>query len=91
MKFESTIEASIVKAVKQQGGLCLKMSAVHFIGMPDRLVILPFKPMFFVEVKRPGQKPSKIQLHVHRKLRSLGVTVLVIDNVKDFINEISAI
>ena len=37
----------------------------------------------FVELKSTGEKPRKIQLAVHKKLRELGFRVEVIDTLKD--------
>lgn len=91
MKYESVVEASIVREIKKAGGLSIKMLLVTFSGLPDRLCILPFKPMFFVEVKRPGETPRRLQLSVHNKLRKLGVKVFVVDNITDFRNAIQTV
>lgn len=88
---EKTVDQAIKRYVDAKGGLYIKLIPLHFIGLPDRLVILPFKPMFFVEVKRPGGEPSKLQLAVHRKLRSLGVKVFVADNINRFKDDIQTL
>lgn len=36
----------------------------------------------FAEIKTTGKKPTKIQLYVHDKLRSLGFEVFVIDGIE---------
>jgi len=77
---EKEVERHLVKKVKEQEGLAIKLLAVHFVGLPDRLVLLPKARMFFVELKRPKAKPRKIQLYVHDLLRSLGFDVRVIDS-----------
>lgn len=79
---EKYIERTLVKHVETLGGLCIKLLTNHFLGLPDRMVLLPGGKMFFVELKSAGQKPRKIQTVVHSKLRTLGFTVLVIDNVE---------
>jgi len=38
----------------------------------------------FIEFKAPGKKPTPLQNAWHEKLRALGFTVHVIDNVSDF-------
>lgn len=61
-------------------GLCLKLLSQHTIGLPDRLCLLPRGRAFFVEVKTTGKKPRKIQEFVHKRLRSLGFRVYVLDS-----------
>ena len=61
-------------------GLCLKLLSQHMIGLPDRLCLLPKGRAFFVEVKTTGEKPRKIQEFVHKRLRSLGFRVYVLDS-----------
>lgn len=61
-------------------GLCLKLLSQHTTGLPDRLCLLPKGRAFFVEVKTTGKKPRKIQEFVHKKLRSLGFRVYVLDS-----------
>lgn len=80
---EKYIDAQLCKKVKELGGLCLKMGVLHFAGIPDRLVILPNIPMFFVEVKTTGKKPSLIQKVVIAKLERLNQKVVILDNIAD--------
>lgn len=61
-------------------GLCLKLLSQHTIGLPDRLCLLPKGRAFFVEVKTTGKKPRKIQEFIHKRLRSLGFRVYVLDS-----------
>lgn len=57
MKSEKQIEQSLVKAVKNMGGIAPKFVSPGFDGMPDRIVLLPHGLMAFVEVKAPGKSP----------------------------------
>ena len=36
----------------------------------------------FVELKTTGQKPKRIQVYMHKKLRALGFRVEIIDTIK---------
>lgn len=36
----------------------------------------------FAEIKTTGKKPTKIQTHIHEKLRALGFKVFVIDDLE---------
>ena len=88
---EKLIEQKLVNEIKARKGLCLKMTCPNFIGMPDRLVLLPKGKVGFVEVKRKGEKPRPIQLSRHRLLKKLGFQVFVLDDVqqiKKIIDEI---
>lgn len=40
---ENEIEKMLVNAVKIHGGLALKFVSPNFNGMPDRLILLPFR------------------------------------------------
>ena len=76
--------------VIKQGGLCLKFVSPGWEGAPDRLILFPEGRIFFVEVKRPGEKPRPLQLKRHEELRKLGFSVYVIDGkeqVRDLIRQ----
>ena len=80
MKSEKQIEQSLVKAVKNMGGICPKFVSPGLGGMPDRIVLLPGGHMAFVEVKASGRKPRPLQMARHRLLRALGFKVYVLDD-----------
>lgn len=79
---EKLVERTLVNAVKDKGGLCLKLPAVYVIGLPDRLCLFPGEKAIFVELKTTGKKARKVQQYIHQKIRALGFTVLVIDSTK---------
>ncbi|MGF7146317.1 hypothetical protein HNQ56_004784 [Anaerotaenia torta] len=79
---EKTIEQKLVKAVKHMGGIAPKLVSPGFDGMPDRIVLLPYGKLGFVEVKAVGGKPRPLQLARHRILRELGFRVYVLDEEK---------
>lgn len=51
---EKQLEQKLIKAVKENGGLCLKFTSPGTAGVPDRIIILPNGHVGFVEVKKPG-------------------------------------
>lgn len=89
---ESAIEGKLTRDIKKAGGVALKFTSPGSRGVPDRLVLLPDGRHFFVELKRPGEKPEPLQLWWHEKLRALGHDVRVIDSpsgVKAFVEEVA--
>ena len=77
---EKYMEQKLVREVKKRGGLCEKWNSGSS-GWPDRIVLLPDGKIGFVEVKAPGEKPRKIQVHRHDQLRALGYKVFVLDDL----------
>lgn len=77
---EKQIEKKLVKAVKEEGGMCPKLVSPGTDGMPDRLIMLPNARIGFVEVKAPGVKPRLLQERRHKQLRDLGFHVSVLDD-----------
>lgn len=84
---EKNIEQMLVKAVKAEGGMCLKLMCPGTNGMPDRIVLLPGSHIGFVEVKAPGKVPRPLQKKRHTQLRVLGFPVYVLDS-PDQIHEV---
>lgn len=82
MKIESekTLEKKLRVEIEKRGGRCFKFAASYFAGVPDRICLLPGGVIFFAEVKTTNQKPTKLQLSVHKILTDLGFKVFVIDN-----------
>lgn len=77
---EKQIEQKLTKAVKNMGGIALKLVSPGFDGMPDRLILLPRGRLAFVEVKAPGKTPRPLQVSRHGMLRQLGFKVYILDD-----------
>ena len=92
-KLEKDIEADLRRTVEKQGGLCLKWVCPGWVGVPDRIVLLPGGRIHFVELKRPkGGKVSKMQAWWHDKLTRLGFDCWIVYDEKDLRHfELSAI
>lgn len=60
----------------------IKLLSTFVKGLPDRMVICHGGYVGFAEIKTTGEKPTKIQSYVHEKLRALGFTVFVIDDLE---------
>lgn len=76
-KLERSLKNSVEVKLK---GMCLKLLSAHITGLPDRICLLPGGRILFVELKTTNQKPRKIQLFIHNKLRGLGFRVEVVDS-----------
>ena len=76
---ERDVEQALIRAVRKEGGLCLKFVSPGWDGAPDRMCLFLGGKMSFVEVKRPGGKPRPLQVRRHEELRKLGFPVYVID------------
>jgi hypothetical protein len=89
-QLEKEIENKVTKWVKKRGGLSIKVAPVSFSGLPDRLFLLPNRVFEFMEFKRPGEKPTLIQLYCHRTFAKLGFRVHVVDDYADAISILEA-
>lgn len=79
---EKVIERKLVEAVKEKGGMCIKLLSDYITGLPDRLCLFPGQKAIFVELKTTGEKPRKIQVFIHNRLKALGFRVEVIDTLE---------
>lgn len=89
---EKSVEQKFTKAVKDKGGLALKFISPNFNGVPDRLVLMPYGKMAFVELKAPKKKMRALQIKRKRQLESLGFSVYCVDDIGmigDVIDEIN--
>lgn len=80
---EKVIERKLREVCKAHGGMCIKLLTDQYAGLPDRMCLFPQGRLAFVETKSKGEKPRRIQEIVHDRLRALGFTVKVIDNLND--------
>lgn len=90
---ERDIEKHLVKRVKELGGEVRKVKWIGRRGAPDRVVMLPPSDrerlvynmagrVIWVELKAPGEKPTKAQEREHDRMRKRGATVVVIDSIE---------
>lgn len=85
MTRERTIEAKCGKLAKERGCLFLKMDPRRYVGIVDRLIVLPNGRVWWVEFKRPGGRLTKAQELRIASLKRLEQNVSVVDNVEDFL------
>lgn len=80
-RLESQIQSSIKKKFERAGWTVVKLIQTTMNGIPD-LMCLKNGKTIFIEVKRPGQNPTELQLIRHEQLRKQGFEVLVISDEK---------
>jgi hypothetical protein len=69
---ESAIEAYLVVMVERLGGDCRKHVSPGRNGVVDRIVILPFGMVWFIETKAPAGKLEPLQEYERDRLLALG-------------------
>jgi Holliday junction resolvase len=88
MPAETTLIKKIKEHVKEKGGKVIKIHQSGFseLGVPDLIIILPKKPMFFLEVKSKGKKPAKIQVAKINEINKAGGLAFWTDSYEGFTN-----
>jgi len=87
---EKILEKKLSMEIEKLGGWSLKLLSTHVTGLPDRMCLLPGGRVFFAEVKTTKEKPKRIQIWVHDKIRALGFRVEIIDQsekIKELISD----
>ena len=70
---EKDIEKKLREMIEEHGGKCVKWVCPGWVGVPDRLVLLPGGRIHFVETKRPkGGRYSAMQDKWRDWLHALG-------------------
>ena len=84
---ESQFERKLVRWCRSQNILCLKNNANWYRNFPDRTIVLPGEPniAFFLELKRPGEKPRPGQVNRLRRLRRMGYHAVYVDDLHEAI------
>ena len=77
---ESVLEKKLVAEVKRRGGKCIKL--VGYVGIPDRLILLPEAIAIFVELKTKQGKLSALQVHWGKLLTGLGFNYKVFNDIE---------
>lgn len=86
---ERDIEAALVRAIKSRGGGCRKFRSPSRRNVPDRVCTLPsgIKGLsgltFFVECKRPGEKPRPGQVREIARMRKEGALVYTVSTLEE--------
>jgi hypothetical protein len=79
---EKIDEQKVVSFAESKGFMVLKLNVLGRRGWPDRMFVYKGK-VFFIEFKRAGETPAKLQQEIHARIRSHNVDVYVVDNWAD--------
>lgn len=79
---ESELEKGFCRLASRAGGKAYKFVSLGNDGVPDRLVILPGGRVGFVELKKPGEHPRKLQAFRLEELENLGCYTAVVDSLE---------
>ena len=88
---ESSIEARLVRMVRDRGGLCYKFVSPGNPGVPDRIIITPSGRTVYVELKTEVGRLAAIQKWQHEEMRKRGADVRTLkglEQVKAFVEEV---
>lgn len=86
---EAKVETHLIKRVAALGGIALKLYAVWYFGIPDRIVFLPGGRLLILELKRPsgGRRGVKQKWWIEQ-FQKLGFTAgfaNTIEKVNDYL------
>lgn len=87
-KREFVVEDYLKEKVEQLGGKCYKFVSPGYDGMPDRLVLYR-GAVVFIECKKHGKKPRKLQEVRLREIMDQRVPAYVIDSKEQVDNLIA--
>lgn len=76
---ERTTETKVSEYAEAKGCLALKLNVMGRRGWPDRLYIYKGQ-VLFIEFKRLGEQPRKLQEYIHANIRKHGFDVELVDN-----------
>lgn len=89
MRSESLIEGESCRAARKEGWLPIKLAAIYFSGLPDRM-FLGFGQVIFIEYKTLTGKLSKRQIFVHKLFKKYGITVYIARSKKETLEILNA-
>jgi len=70
---EQQIQTKIIKNLEAKGYYVIKLIQTNKPGIPDLIAIPRDSDVEFIEVKRPGKKPSPLQIYRMKELNEYGI------------------
>lgn len=82
MMLEKELQARVIKELERYGWYCVKIIQTNKNGIPD-LICHREGLTFYIELKRPGLKPTPLQDMRQKELRRAGILVHTVRYVDD--------
>ena len=79
---EKTLQSKVIQLCKKHGILSVKVDSSSSRGWPDLTLLLPNGTVLFVELKTPTGRRSKLQEHMHSRIRENNGNVYTIRSVE---------
>ena len=76
---EAQLETKLVTFCREHGLLTYKFASPSHRGVPDRIIMHDGR-ILFVELKRPGNKPTELQLREIERIKANGVAAIWADD-----------
>lgn len=77
---EGQVKKPVCDYAESQGLIVIQMRVLGVVGFPDTIILGPNTRILFIEFKRPGKEPRKIQGWWHRRLERYGFHVRVVND-----------
>ena len=91
MEREKQLEKYLRLRIEERGGVCMKFVSPGQDGVPDRIVVMPGRRVYFVELKTETGKLSRIQKYQLKRLTDLDQICSVVygkEGVKEFLKDL---
>jgi len=79
---EKEIEKKVCDYAKKRGCIVRKFTSPAHRSVHDRIIVAPGGVVGFLELKRPGQKPTPLQAHEIKLFADQGCNSGWVDNVE---------
>ena len=79
-KLESHRESKLTLIIDSLGGMCMKWVSPGRRGVHDRIIMMPFGWVYFVEVKADGEYLDPLQEEFHKRCDELQAPHFLIDS-----------
>lgn len=80
---EKDIESRVCRYAEKRGWRAMKFVSPNYRSVPDRIFFKHPGRVFFIEFKKPGQKPTEKQKREIDRLKAEGFDVFVVDNIEE--------
>jgi hypothetical protein len=83
---EKKVEKTVVKWANANGWLAWKLWGFNQVGLPDRIFLLRYPTIVFMEFKRPGGKLAPLQERIGKMLAARGFPWYTVEQVENGIH-----